>query len=161
VKNFYDWYTKKEGREKGYESVLSQKKTCLSPELLKGMEREHEVTLLCPDEVFLDFDPFVATNGFLPSEVTFKVGKTEITKDQGKVQVELRYPGTITPPQIMEVSVMKSQFWQIIDFRVIEPKATTYSLLDILKGIDKKQVERCLQQNKKSAKRLNEIFKEK
>jgi hypothetical protein len=156
VKNFYDWYTTKAGKEKSFASVLAEKKACLAPSLSSLMERERAVSSLCPDEVFLDFDPVIASNGFGPREVTVKVGPPVNANAAAKVPVTLGYPAP-SKAQTVVVELMKDTAWKIADFGIQD--GNNYQLSAVLKNLDPGSINRCMEQNKANAKKLQEIMK--
>jgi hypothetical protein len=66
VQQFYDWYAAKENAlmkrnslESALEVALREKRSSFSPELVKGLKEDLAASKKSPDEVGLDFDPFL------------------------------------------------------------------------------------------------------
>ena len=146
VKNLYDWYKKQD--EKAYSKIFSEKKTCFTPELFKLMEREHRGSSACPGKTFLDYDPIIGSNAFVPAEVTARVGKEESVKGITNVSVDLSYAGS-NATHTVTVELVRNPFWQIND--LVDPNAsskTNRSFTIVLKKLNQ-DIDGCIQKNKK------------
>ncbi|MCE9624622.1 MAG: hypothetical protein K8R69_04070 [Deltaproteobacteria bacterium] len=118
VGNFYQWYKSQKGSS--YDAIFKGKGACFAPALLKLMQRERQGNALCPGEAFLDWDPFVSSNAFIPAEVTAKVGTESAANGIVQVPVTLTYEGGHESKKLI-LELLKVPYWQIKD--LVDPSA--------------------------------------
>jgi len=119
VGNFYHWYTA--NKKSSYDAIFKGKGACFAPELFKLMQRERRGNVLCPGEAFLDWDPFVASNAFIPAETTAKIGGESAANGIVQVPVTLTYEGGHESKKLI-LELIKGEYWQIKD--LVDPSAT-------------------------------------
>jgi len=119
VGNFYQWYRIQ--KESSYDAIFKGKGACFAPALFKLMQRERQGNALCPGEAFLDWDPFVASNAFIPSEARVRIGTESAVNGIVQVPVTLTYQGGHESKKLI-LELIKGEYWQIKD--LVDPSAT-------------------------------------
>jgi len=148
VGNFYQWYRAQ--KDSSYDAIFKGKGACFVPTLFEEMQQERRGNALCPGEAFLDWDPFVASNAFIPAETKVKIGAESTANGIIQVRVTLTYEGGHESKNLI-FELVKGPYWQIKD--LVDPSTTiqvNQRLSTVLEELNK-SIAACVKERRQKA----------
>lgn len=133
VRDFYAWYAPPPGgNERGLKSVLKDRASSLTNELLRALKQDYDAQSRSPDDIVgLDFDPFL--NSQDPCE-HYEVGKATRKGAGYLVEVYAVCAGTKSKqPSIIAELVPKNNLWVFANFHYPMDKTDLLQVLKLLR----------------------------